>query len=395
MTTIWILLLTARTTNSSRPHISSPLHHGGVITDIRCRGRRAANRSTTTMLPSTPTSISLRGGGGEGEGEGGTMGSSVEYDGVVPTMTHVDGREIMPMTTMGGHPDDDFESRYHADVGDAAAASTYGDHPTYNEYRETVEDRIDAWRRQQQQLQRDQSVLDATSAVDEQGRLKLFSAVSRASVSFFFFILMWRTVHHYELADATFSSSSRRGGGGGSSLLRMIVVTPLVVLFLGEMMGAILGLTGGLGIGGGGGGNASQSTKRRLKGVLNLHKIVELSMIIYNVFRLAIWPSRYVMREVYIGRTIANFFFLMQAQLYTKLSWDEVSKSAIGEGGYVTESYYDDYTPDMGMGGGNYYEGDSLQWQQSTNSGTHYVDDVPTKKSPQQYYDDANSDGWS
>jgi hypothetical protein len=72
-----------------------------------------------------------------------------------------------------------------------------------------------------------------------------------------------------------------------------------------------------------------------------------------------------------------------------------VSKSAIGEGGYVTESYYDDYTPDMGMGGGNYYEGDSLQWQQSTNSGTHYVDDVPTKKSPQQYYDDANSDGWS
>jgi hypothetical protein len=98
----------------------------------------------------------------------------------------------------------------------------------------------------------------------------------------------------------------------------MIVVTPLVVLFLGEMMGAILGLTGGLGMGG---GNASQSTKRRLKGVLNLHKIVELSMIIYNVFRLAIWPSRYVMREVYIGRTIANFFFLMQAQLYTKLSW--------------------------------------------------------------------------
>jgi hypothetical protein len=41
----------------------------------------------------------------------------------------------------------------------------------------------------------------------------------------------------------------------------------------------------------------------------------------YNVVRLAVWPSRYVMREVYIGRTISNFFFLMQAQLYTKLSW--------------------------------------------------------------------------
>ena len=40
-----------------------------------------------------------------------------------------------------------------------------------------------------------------------------------------------------------------------------------------------------------------------------------------DVVRLAVWPSRYVMREVYIGKTISNFFFLMQAQLYTKLSW--------------------------------------------------------------------------
>lgn len=127
---------------------------------------------------------------------------------------------------------------------------------------------------------------------------------------------MWRTVHHYELADSTFAISTC------PYLLRAVVVTPLVVLFLGEMVGAVLGLTGGLGGGGGGGGgSASHATKRRLKGVLNLHKLVELSMILYNVVRLAIWPSRYVMREVYIGRTIANFFFLMQAQIYTKLSW--------------------------------------------------------------------------
>ena len=172
-----------------------------------------------------------------------------------------------------------------------------------------------------QQLQHAQSELDASSAVDEQGRLKLFSAVSRASVSFFFFLLMWRTVHHYELADATFAPPAARGGPS-RPLLRAVVVTPLVVLFLGEMVGAILGLTGGLGMGGGsGGGGASHATKRRLKGVLNLHKTVELAMMAYNVVRLAVWPSRYVMREVYIGRTISNFFFLMQAQLYTKLSW--------------------------------------------------------------------------
>jgi len=168
------------------------------------------------------------------------------------------------------------------------------------------------------QLHESQSPEQAASAVDEQGRFKLFTTVSRVSVSFFFFILMWRTVHHYELADATFGTSRGSGKGGvRAALLRSIVVTPLVVLFLGEMMGAILGLTGG-GIGGGG---TSHATKKRLKGILNLHKGVELVMLIYNVVRLAIWPSRYVMREVYIGRTISNFFFLMQAQLYTKLSW--------------------------------------------------------------------------
>lgn len=161
-----------------------------------------------------------------------------------------------------------------------------------------------------QQLQQTQTAADTASFVDDQGRFKLFTAVSRVSVSFFFFILMWRTVHHYELADAAFGS----GLSVGSALMRTLVVTPLVVLFLGEMMGAILGMTGST-------GGSSHATKKRLKGVLNLHKGVELVMISYNVVRLAIWPSQYVVREVYIGRTISNFFFLMQAQLYTKLSW--------------------------------------------------------------------------
>ena len=169
------------------------------------------------------------------------------------------------------------------------------------------------------QVQQSQSAEEAASPVDEQGRFKLFTHVSRVSVAFFFFILMWRTVHHYELADATFGKLSGTGGGLKSALLRTIIVTPLVVLFLGEMMGALLGITGGGGIGAT--TSANHTTKKRLKGILNLHKFVELVMIVYNVFRLAIWPSKYVMREVYIGRTISNFFFLIQAQLYTKLSW--------------------------------------------------------------------------
>lgn len=190
--------------------------------------------------------------------------------------------------------------------------------PMYYGYRETVEDRIDAWRRQQQHMRETQSAADAASAVDEQGRFKLFTTVSKVSVSFFFFILMWRTVHHYELADATFGPSGRRSSSGGfrAALVRTIVLSPLVVLFLGEMMGAILGLSGGAA-----GGGQSHATKKRLKGILNLHKGVELVMMVYNIARLAIFPSKYTIREVYIGRTISNFFFLLQCNLYTKLSW--------------------------------------------------------------------------
>jgi len=212
-------------------------------------------------------------------------------------------------------------------------------------------------------MQQTQSVAEAASVVDDQGRFRLFTTVSRVSVSLFFFILMWRTVHHYELADATFASRTHNNTGLRASLLRIVIVTPLVVLFLGEMMGAILGVTGG-------GSNASHTTKKRLKGILNLHKGVELVMMFYNVVRLAIWPSQYVMREVYIGRTISNFFFLMQAQLYTKLSWDEITKSTM-DGGYATESYYDDYNPDMPY----YYDDQSNSWTPpatSTDSGEYY-----------------------
>lgn len=187
--------------------------------------------------------------------------------------------------------------------------------PMYG-HRETVEDRIDAWRRQQQHNAQTLSAADAASAVDDQGRFKLFTTVSKVSVSFFFFILMWRTVHHYELADATFGPTGRRNSGGGfkAFVVRTVVLSPLVVLFLGEMMGAILGISGGA-------GGQSHATKKRLKGILNLHKGVELVSIVYNIVRLALFPSKYTIREVYIGRTISNFFFLLQCQLYTKLSW--------------------------------------------------------------------------
>ena len=176
-------------------------------------------------------------------------------------------------------------------------------------------DNYDPFHTQTKKMQEEQTNREAASVVDDQGRLKFFTVVSRTSVAFFFFILTWRTVHLYELADTTFA---RRGSGTGletgyrSLLLRTVVVAPLVLLFLGEMVGAMLGMMGG---------SPSVATKRRLKGVLNLHKGVELVMMIYSVVRMLIWPSNYVIREVYVGRAIMSVLFLTQANLYMKLAW--------------------------------------------------------------------------
>ncbi|EED89281.1 predicted protein [Thalassiosira pseudonana CCMP1335] len=312
-------------------------------------------------------------GGDAGESQGHNNNSYVNhggFDGVANNNNNNNNNNIqdipgqIPPPMGGSNTDFNYQTsmantvnvQQHQTSGEFVDVMGANSDPTIYGYRETVEDRIAAWRLQQQQLQQTQSAAEAASAVDEQGRFKLFTTVSRVSVSFFFFILMWRTVHHYELADATFGNLGRgsKRGGMKAALLRTVVVTPLVVLFLGEMMGVILGLTGG-GVGGGG---ASHATKKRLKGILNLHKGVELVMLVYNVVRLAILPSKYIVREVYIGRTISNFFFLMQAQLYTKLSWDDVSKTTIGDG--YGESYYDDYTPEASA-----YENEFASWQNS------------------------------
>ncbi len=72
-----------------------------------------------------------------------------------------------------------------------------------------------------------------------------------------------------------------------------------------------------------------------------------------------------------------------------------MSKSTFGEGGYVTESYYDDYTPDMAMG--NNYDSDYSPWRQSTGD-AHYGQDAPPEQQEQQQLQqnhDENSTGWS
>ena len=146
-----------------------------------------------------------------------------------------------------------------------------------------------------------QSPIDAANPRDEDGRMKLLASVSRGSICFFFFILMWRSVHHYELADQAFQNSATT---------RLIFVVPTIILFLGNMAGCVASFTSG-----------THAAKKRMKAVLNLNKLAELLMFVYNVVRLSLVPNKFVQREIYVGRTLTNFMFIIQCQLFTKVTW--------------------------------------------------------------------------
>ncbi len=173
---------------------------------------------------------------------------------------------------------------------------------TYPIDHESVEERLANWRAQQQYKYEHQTPLEAANPRDDDGRMKLLASVSKGSISLFFFILMWRSVHHYELADQSFKGT-----------LRLLMVFPTIVLFLGNMVACLASVMSS--------SNSGRSAKKRMKAVLNLNKLVEISLIGYNIIRLLAFPSKHVVREIYVGRTLTCFLFVIQCQLFTKVTW--------------------------------------------------------------------------
>jgi len=166
---------------------------------------------------------------------------------------------------------------------------------------ESVEERLASWRAQQQQRYEGQDPVDEMNPRDEEGRLKLLASVSRGSISVFFFVLMWRSVHHFELADQSFRKSAKR----------LFLVIPTMILFIGNMAGCVASIS-----------TRTLKAKKRMKAILNLNKLVELVLFLYNIIRLALLTNKFVPREIYVGRTLTNFMFLVQCQLFTRVTWD-------------------------------------------------------------------------
>jgi len=166
-------------------------------------------------------------------------------------------------------------------------------------FQESVQDRVDKWRQTQMEQRSKVTPAHEFSPRDDQGRMKLISNVSRGSRALMFFIIMWRDIHLFELAD-----QSLKGFG------RTIMVVPLILLFIGNMAGAVASFT-----------SPTHSGKKRMKAIMNLDKVVEGVLLVWYFFRLTVAPSKYIPREVFVAKTLHSVMFLVQLQAFTRFTW--------------------------------------------------------------------------
>jgi len=164
---------------------------------------------------------------------------------------------------------------------------------------ETVQQRVEQWKAQQ----REQATLTENNIPNKaQENASLLATVSKGSRTIIFFFLMWRDIHLFEIADQALKGS-----------MRVFLVTPLVFLFVANLLGAVASLAG----------SQSHGTKRRLKAILNADKLVEVFLLAFYFIRLTIAPSKYTPREIYVANVCHSILFLLQCQAFTRVSWDD------------------------------------------------------------------------
>ncbi len=166
-------------------------------------------------------------------------------------------------------------------------------------FQESVQERVDRWREAQVEQSQNMTPEQELNPRDSQGRMKLIASVSRGSRALIFFMIMWRDIHLFELAD-----QSLKG------IKRLFVVVPLILLFIGNMAGVVASFT-----------SPTHSSKKRMKAILNLDKLVEGILLVWYFLRLTVVPSKYIPREVFVAKTLHSVIFLVQLQAFTRVTW--------------------------------------------------------------------------
>jgi hypothetical protein len=171
-------------------------------------------------------------------------------------------------------------------------------------FHESVQEHVDRWRAVQLERQNNLTPEQEMSPRDECGRAKLFQHVSKAARAGIFAIFVFRDMHLIDLVD--------RQNGIKTFLSKRLISSLLSIMFVGNLAGAVATFT-----------SPSHSSKNRMKMILNGNKFVEMALILWNFLRLTINPTVHVPREVYVAGIFHSLLFLVQAQTFTRLTWDE------------------------------------------------------------------------
>jgi len=169
--------------------------------------------------------------------------------------------------------------------------------------KESVQERTDKWRSAQMERYANLSPEQEYNPRDEEGRMKLLSSVSKGSRALIFFVLIWRDTYLFEMTDLSIKGSLRK------NVVRFILTT----VFIGNLAGLVTSVISPTG----------HSSKKRLKAILNLDKVVETGLLLWNFARVSLFPSKYVLREVFIAGIFHSVFIIIQCQAFTRVTWDE------------------------------------------------------------------------
>jgi hypothetical protein len=177
-----------------------------------------------------------------------------------------------------------------------------------------------------------------------QGLLSL-SAVSKTSITGVFFLLMWRSIHHYELADSR-------------SSMRLMFVLPSMLLFLANLVGFLVSFL------------PNTDSKKNLKHILNANKVIEALLLVGGLFRLIFLKPKRVYgriietKDMVVGRVLINAVYIAICQLMTKISVWGIDAAA-GGGGFAPiggSGVGGGMGGEAGGGGDNGYYAQGGQW---------------------------------
>lgn len=174
---------------------------------------------------------------------------------------------------------------------------------TENIFKESLHEKRELWRHAQMERKQNLTPEQEYNPRDEDGRVKLLSSVSKGSRAVIFFILLWRDIYLFEMTDQSIKGSLRK------TFIRFILTTVLI----GNIAGLVISVTSA----------GRHVAKKRLKAILNLDKVVESGLLLWNFSRATLFPSKYVEREIFIAGTLHCIFFIVQCQAFTRVTWDE------------------------------------------------------------------------